>query len=282
MELILGTAGFANPYGTMDKVPSDYDRSLLLSTAIKANITLLDTSPNYGSSHELLAEVNKNRFRVGTKIKTKSFLDLDELVRDLSNLKLQLKIECFEYVLLHDFPKLDFFELNIVSRAFELLKQEGLCRLCGVSIYFETELATILRYPTAIDVVQAPGNFLDQRFIKPQILEAMRNVDICIHYRSVFLQGVLLQKPAVRQKYFSKFSELRIYDELVKNYFDSDYLNFNINFMKQCLKEGSILLGSATGKQMKQVLDCWEDGPANFIFPEMHFNEDLVIPMRWG
>ena len=71
-------------------------------------------------------------------------------------------------------------------------KNKKLINKIGVSVYDVDELEEIID-THQIDIVQLPSNIFDQRFMKSGILARLKSLEVEIHARSTFLQGLLLR-----------------------------------------------------------------------------------------
>ncbi|MGY4468397.1 aryl-alcohol dehydrogenase-like predicted oxidoreductase [Bradyrhizobium sp. LB9.1b] len=77
----------------------------------------------------------------------------------------------------------------------ERLRDEGLYRRIGISAYFaDRPLELARRYRP--DLMQLPFSLLDQRLQQSGQLALLKELDIEIQVRSVFLQGLLFMDPA--------------------------------------------------------------------------------------
>jgi aryl-alcohol dehydrogenase-like predicted oxidoreductase len=58
-----------------------------------------------------------------------------------------------------------------------------------------------------LDVVQCPYNILDKRILTSGWFEKLNNQGIETHIRSIFLQGLLVNKLVYKKKYFKKWQK---------------------------------------------------------------------------
>ena len=78
------------------------------------------------------------------------------------------------------------------------LKDSGMVQKIGISIYNSFDLDDINL--DSIDIVQAPLSIYDQRLLRNDTLSNIYEKGILIHIRSIFLQGLILQKPELWPK----------------------------------------------------------------------------------
>ena len=80
-------------------------------------------------------------------------------------------------------------------------KRDGIIENIGVSIYQSHDLKNI---PLEnIDIVQLPISIFDQRLIENGLIQNLIDKGIIIHARSIFLQGLLLNRE-INTENFSK------------------------------------------------------------------------------
>ena len=106
-----------------------------------------------------------------------------------SHKKLQIKPWC---ILLHD-PK-KYIDDNFKKELFNLKKENKINKI-GVSVYTEKEILEILKIAKP-DIIQLPINILDQKLVHNGLLKKIKNNNIEIHARSIFLRGLLYYKPS--------------------------------------------------------------------------------------
>tara|TARA_B100001113_G_C20720868_1_gene453636 strand:- start:111 stop:599 length:489 start_codon:yes stop_codon:yes gene_type:complete len=127
----------------------------------------------------------------------------------------------------------------------------------GISIYCRSELEKILsRYP--LDLVQIPINIFDQRLLEDGFLRNIKEKGIEIHARSVFLQGLLLQKPKDIKTYFNpinqKLSELRGY----ANSLGISVLELCLKFVLGIKEVDRVVIGFNNSQQLSEVCSALE------------------------
>ena len=77
----------------------------------------------------------------------------------------------------------------------EGLRDRGLVERIGVSIYEASELEGLPL--NRLQLVQLPLSVYDQRLIRDGTVDRLQDLGIAVHVRSVLLQGLLLQSPAI-------------------------------------------------------------------------------------
>lgn len=204
MKIALGCAQFGMKYAVgnlKERVP--YSELInILKIARLSNIEVLDTAIVYGDSEANLGNANVEGFKVVTKIPSicGRYCEIEKRVEEALK---RLKINSLYGLLFHDSK--DFFNFSESIQSIERLKHLGLIDKVGISIYSPDEL-TNFPFLDHLDIVQAPYNIFDRRIETSGLLNQLKNKNIEVHVRSVFLQGLLLLKPSDRPKYFDKWN----------------------------------------------------------------------------
>lgn len=201
-ELCIGSAQFGLPYGITNSsgaVPYNEVASIL-RYALKNSITLIDTAQSYGDAEKVLGESlpNLHNFKLTSKLvpqsdpifTSESTAQWEEAFRKTL---MQLRVDRLHSFLLHDVMDLAKAGSIHLQSWLLSLKERGLVKNVGVSIYEPIELEAIDL--SIVDVVQLPYSIYDQRMYADGTLKMLRNNNIKVQARSVFLQGLLLTEP---------------------------------------------------------------------------------------
>lgn len=193
-RLALGTVQFGLPYGvsnTRGQV-GRAEVAEILDAAGAAGVDLLDTAQAYGESEAALGSCLKTsprKFAVVTKIKDVPAGMVRESLRASSD---RTGVGRFYGVLMHTFDE----HLAHPDRYRALLeaKRAGLAGKTGFSLYHPEQAERLLAGKAEFSLVQVPYSLLDRRF--ERVFPALKAAGAEIHVRSVFLQGLLLMRPA--------------------------------------------------------------------------------------
>jgi aryl-alcohol dehydrogenase-like predicted oxidoreductase len=172
----------------------------VLQAARACGMSTLDTAVAYGESEHRLGELGVREWQVVSKLPglPESCPDIDGWVQAQVRESLaQLRVPHLHAFLLHRPADL----LQPVGRtlwtALEHVRELGLIRKIGISIYAPDELERIMPY-YAVELVQSPFNLFDRRLVQSGWARRLAWRGVEIHVRSVFLQGLLLmpQRPS--------------------------------------------------------------------------------------
>lgn len=204
VKLGLGTAQLGLPYGVTNRrgQPSTADAIRLLAAAARAGVGTLDTAPSYGASEEVIgaALAEGIRFRIITKTPTRGPMaagwpGLDALREGVARSLSRLGLTRLDGLLLHHAADALAPGGEALLQEMLSMKREGVVDRVGVSVYDSAELDALLAMFKP-DIVQLPLSVLDQRLLQSGHLGRLHSLGVEVHVRSVFLQGVLLERPA--------------------------------------------------------------------------------------
>tara|TARA_Y100000768_G_scaffold387080_1_gene377188 strand:+ start:2555 stop:3412 length:858 start_codon:yes stop_codon:yes gene_type:complete len=278
-KLILGSANFSHKYGIIPtKVdPTEIKKILLL--AKKNNINTIDTAESYLNDISFFKN-SKKTFKFITKIKpdynwvSLSYCE-DKLNKHIENLN-NNKIET---LLFHDVKILFTKRGSKIFNNLKILKKKGYFKKIGISIYNVNCLKYLISNYN-LNVVQCPYNILDKRIIFSGWFSRLKKKGIEIHIRSIFLQGLLLNKKILKKSYFNKWKKkiLKWYDHLEKkkisplNYCLNDSLEYDFD---------QIIIGINNSDNLKEILNFKliknRDNMINFKINDLK----LIDPRNW-
>jgi aryl-alcohol dehydrogenase-like predicted oxidoreductase len=210
----LGTAQWGMDYGiSSSSVKTDgTEVSNILSFARKTGIKLIDTASLYGDAESVLGKQEIDHFLLVTKTPrfAKSEIyskDVDRMVIDFNNSLSLLKLDHIYGLLIHHADDLLAPGGELLIDALMSLRDRGLVKKIGVSIY-DPDIIEILSKRIDLDIVQLPLNVFDQRAIHNGGLDLLHELGVEVHARSAFLQGLLLMPLCDVHQYFFKWYDV--------------------------------------------------------------------------
>lgn len=284
-RLALGTAQFGLDYGIANErgqVSTD-QVSEILKAASSVGIDTLDTAITYGDSEQRLGEVGISCWKVVSK--------LPEIPPDAVNVYSwveqsvctsleRLQVGQLYGLLLHRPEALLGSQGDVLYHSLNLMKEQGLVKKIGVSIYRPREL-NFLCDKFSFDLVQSPLNILDRNLEKSGWLHELRNLGAEIHTRSVFLQGLLLMNPSKRPTYFQRWQPLwDRWDQWLTNA-KSTPLQACLSYVSSLPEVSKIVVGVDSLSQLKEILDI---PSGNLEIPDSTIasnDPELIYPFHW-
>lgn len=292
MKLGLGTVQFGLDYGISNKEgkTSLQEVEKILELAQNVKIKILDTAALYGESEIVLGKtlpVN-HQFNVVTKtpIYSKNIISNNDVLylgetfyKSLERMK-QDKIYG---LLIHNADDLLALNGNYLFKKMHHLKEEGLVQKIGVSVYRGSQIEQVLEKYN-IDIIQLPINVLDQRLIESGHLKKLKERNIEIHARSIFLQGLLLMKSNDLDLYFEQ-----IKDKLIKYHESIQKMNLTplqaaIGFVMNIEEVDTVLCGVNNSSQLNEILSALSTSFNNLNALLKDFavnNENILDPSKW-
>jgi hypothetical protein len=283
-RIVLGGAQLGLPYGILNggETLSREEVARILDTAVDRGIDSIDTAIAYGQSESVIGETSQNRFNIISK--------LPPLPVDISNVSewvhsqvqgslSRLKCASLNALLLHRPQDLTGARGAELYAAIRSLMAEKMIRRFGVSIYSPDDLEGIID-TFEIHVVQAPLNVFDRRILG--ITDQLSALNIEMHVRSVFLQGVLIASPHDRPHRFEPWSEhFALFDEWVRSS-GMSAMACCMGFALQQPGIAKLVIGTTSAKSLHEIMNSI---PNSVLEAPTHLQssvEQLIDPRFWN
>jgi aryl-alcohol dehydrogenase-like predicted oxidoreductase len=283
-RIVLGGAQLGLPYGILNggETLSREEVARIFDTAVDHGIDSIDTAIAYGHSESIIGEISQNRFKIISK--------LPPLPVDISNVSewvysqvqgslSRLKCTSLDALLLHRPQDLTGAQGVELYAAIESLMAEKMIHRFGVSIYSPDDLEGIID-TFEIHVVQAPLNVFDRRILG--VTDQLSALNIEVHVRSVFLQGVLIASPQDRPHRFEPWSEhFALFDEWVRSSGVSA-MACCTGFALQQPGIAKLVIGTTSAESLDEIMNSI---PNSVLEVPTHLQssvEQLIDPRFWN
>jgi aryl-alcohol dehydrogenase-like predicted oxidoreductase len=284
-RLVIGTAQFGSPYGISNQrgqVDVSEVKSILELTW-KSGIRTIDTASSYGNSEEVLGLLASAEFQIIGKLKSLPATCesvgtwvCDQLQSSLQN----LKRSSIYALLVHNPADLSGAQGEELFESLLVLKENGIVEKLGISIYSPTELDSLIpRFE--FDIVQTPLNVLDNSIHSSGWLSKLSDMGVSVHARSVFLQGLLLQKSSDRSQTFSKW-------KTILGGYDSWVQSLGVTSLQACLAHvmsyeqvSNIVFGVTSRAELCEIISSLPTDPIRAPANLYSTDVELVNPMNW-
>ena len=208
-KLALGSAQWGLTYGVSNRSgqSSPAEVARILEYARISGINYIDTAYSYGQAESVLGKNDLSFFKITTKIPALNdcqdpLLSLEDWLQlSFSESLLSLNLDSVEGVLVHNCDDLFSCSGSLVIQFLQRLRSLGKCKKIGVSVYNTEEIEGVLSLFTP-DIVQLPFSVFDQRVLGDGTLQRLKDLNVEVHARSVFLQGLLLMQTKDLPIYF--------------------------------------------------------------------------------
>ena len=288
-KIALGTAQFGLPYGIsnthgqVDRIEMDK----IWQVARGANITLLDTAIAYGNSEENIGATESIGFDIVTKLPPLSGAETSVtqwVHSQIENSLAKLKRNSVYGLLLHNPADLLAANGDQLLAALVNLKRDGLIEKFGVSIYAPTELDSLFsRIPNFMpDIVQAPLNVIDQSIASSGWLTRLFEMNVEIHIRSIFLQGLLLQQPNERPVAFGKWSSVFAQFDSWSNAQQMSPLAACLGHVLSYPEVSRVIIGVTSANELSQIIVASSGDHVRAPQSLQVTDVDLIQPMNWN
>ncbi len=278
-KLVIGAAQFGLPYGinnTSNESLSKAQVHDILNCASDFGINEIDLAENYGDVYEKLHNFDLSNFQITTKLSLKN--TSTNLYNYFSKKLDLIKKDSFKSILIHNPEDLYHKDFNKFIKSIEKLRELGITKKVGISIYNADEYYQAKNFFSP-EVVQLPYNFFNRDVIGSIRLEEHQKE---IYIRSIFLQGALLQSKTKKLDKLKKenIKEFKIYDNyLLENSYSP------IQGALSCVLNESgiskIIIGIESKEQLLEIIDVVKEIRQPASFPDVKIKNELIDPRLW-
>ena len=252
-KLALGTVQFGLDYGIFNiggQLALEEARKVL-KLAKEYDIDTLDTASGYGNSEKVLGIIGVNDFQIVTKT-TSLELGVDKVLQSFYQSLTDLNATSVDGLLIHNIDDIKDKKFDTLYKEIDKLKQDKLINKIGFSTYTPDQVDFLLDN-FDFDLIQVPFNVFDTRLIDGGQFQILRNKQIEIHARSVFLQGLLLNFKKLGI-YFSKWTgQFNNYQEIVQDS-ELSLLEYALSFVLNTKEIDVTLVGVSNSSQLTEII----------------------------
>lgn len=285
-RLALGTVQFGQAYGIANvhgQVSREFVKSILFE-ASACGINMLDTAIAYGESEACLGEIGVESFNIVTKLPM--MIDCQDNITDwvreqVQRSILRLGVSQLYGVLLHRPSQLLEDNGAKLFQALLDLRESGLVKKIGFSIYGPKELDSLVPVYRP-DLVQAPLNLMDRRLQHSGWLDRLKQMDIEIHTRSAFLQGLLLMPRSSVPLKFAPWAELFSAWHNWLEFHETDAVQACLAYPMSCPEVDRVVVGVDRLKQFQEIIFASQN-EFNLVAPDLTCDDEgLINPAYWS
>ena len=279
-RLVIGTANFGQKYGLEKIQVNSKEIKKILNYAWKKNIRYIDTANFYGETEKLIGKINDKKFKFISKIKINQKLINNPKLIEYSVIKTlkNLKIKKLYALLIHNPNFLIRDKKKKIIKEINKLQSRGFLEKIGASIYSNNEIRYLLKN-YKMNIIQLPSNIFDRRLKNLGWEKILKKNKIEIHVRSIFLQGLFLNKKKLN--YFKKWKEnFKNFENWTKTKGISR-VQACINYVYSQKKINKIVIGVDKLNKFKEILNI--KIKRRIKHPQFIFKNEnqLINPTKW-
>jgi aryl-alcohol dehydrogenase-like predicted oxidoreductase len=289
MKISLGSAQFGLDYGisNLRGKTTKTEVSKILQFASEGGISMIDTATSYGNSESILGEtITNDDWKIVTK--TPGFagdyineIHVNQLRESFDQSLSSLRKENIYGLLLHSCNDLLKPGGELIFREMERLREIGVVNKIGVSVYNSNQIKLVLD-KFNIDLIQLPINIFDQHIFINGWLEELKNNNIEIHVRSVFLQGLLLMSRNSMHPYFSPIKKrIEILSNSAKD-LSLSRMELALGYVMSINEIDQVVVGVSTLQQLREIIDAASVRVNTSDFLDLSIDDVAFInPSNW-
>lgn len=276
MKIGLGTVQWGLDYGisNIHGIPSDRELKSIVRLASQYGINLFDTAAQYGNAEQRLGKYINKSSRIVSKINSKFDKSLESQIQGSLNF---LNIEQLYAYLFHSSK--DLIDEPSLWNQMQKLKIEGKVKKIGYSLYNPEELEKLFKLKFIPDLIQIPFNIIDRRF--ETYFKKLNELNIEIHVRSIFLQGLLLNFEMMKNSKFSKWN-------LIWNKYKNWLSENDLSPIEACISHAlhfkeisNVIIGVENSTQLMQIINATKKKKIEAPTALISTDEGLINPLSW-
>ena len=277
-EIVLGLANLNNKYG---KLKNNLSNKEFKKIIFKKKKTLVDTAILYKNSSYILRR-NKDKIKIISKLPNLDFR---------KNLSHQIHKYFFNHLKKIGLKKIDTLLLHYPDQLFQKngnqiypiltdLKKKKFVDNIGYSLYEDKNLISMVKNFKP-DVIQFPLNILNTRFTSKKNINFLKQNNIRLQVRSIFLQGILLNLNKINHE----FSFLKKYSKKIEKFSHKNNIGVMdccINFIKNQKYVDQIIIGCNSATQYDAIIKSIKGNKTSY--PKLNLTRKelkQIDPRKW-
>ena len=262
-QITLGTVQLGMNYGIANEGGQpDTEKSFdMLSCALENGINSLDTARVYGNSEDVIGQFFKekavtdlpfitSKLKVGLPADAPSKDVEAKMYESVETSLSTLGIKKLDCLLLHTAGDMTTYG-DTVPKVLENMVKSGYTSRVGVSVYTSDELDIMLQNDL-YEATQIPMSLFDQKLINNGYLRRLKEKNIAVFVRSVFLQGLFFLDPEkITDPLLIQYA--KPYIEKLREYCANENMSiaeFAISYVRDIEGVTSLVLGADTREQV--------------------------------
>lgn len=283
-KLVVGTANFGSNYGIKKSGISERDvLKIVNEVAIRKDI-FIETGENYLGAEELIGNaLDSTKFdNFVIKISPKHFYSKKSFLKSFEGSLKRLRQSSAFAIMLHglgDFPK---ESSKSVKSALETVLTEGLTKRVGLSCYEISEVLYARKLFPEMTIFQIPENIADRRKHNSEELRHLAHSGVTFQVRSIFLQGLLVNKAVNLPLELREVELIRSEIEFLAKRNGLDSSELCLRYAQSLDWASQLVLGFDSYEQFKKNLACIESIGPKISIDVPQASDFLIDPRNWS
>jgi aryl-alcohol dehydrogenase-like predicted oxidoreductase len=283
-KLALGTVQFGLDYGINNSTGqvSEEEVSKIISLAAANGIYFIDTAQGYGQSERVLGKAFRgsgNDFHIISKLSDENLYQVEKSIHYSLEL---LQTDHLYGFLIHNFDS--FVKNPYIYSEILKLRQEGLISKTGFSVYFPEQITYLFEKNIPFDLIQLPYNLFDRRFEK--FFPVLKEKNVEIHVRSIFLQGLFFIKPEKLEIHFNPVKDKIIKLHRLANDTNVSLPSLCLNFAAGNKYIEKLVIGVDNSRNLSENIAALEEFEKflpcqNELNEFVEYNEKIILSFNW-
>ena len=283
-RLILGTANFGSHYGLTKSQIEIFELDLIMSEVIQNSCVLIETSPSYRNSEEIIGRyIREIDFdRLIDKVPPNKYSTKKEIINSVQDSLSRLNQTKATVVMLHGLGHSFSKQARELERACEELLSLKLTSHVGLSCYTEEEILFAKKTLPILTTFQIPENLADGRTKNSRILRSMKDGGDTFQVRSIFLQSLLTRDINEIPDNLKDLLPVRHYMKIEAERLNITEQELCIEYVKQIPWMNDIVIGVETHAQLEFNLKTLFNPKRFKIESGPTANKFSVDPRNWS
>lgn len=250
MNVIIGTVQWGLKYGISNThgITSEQEIASILQLANNYRISYLDTAEQYGISEQKIGKLSYNKFQIISK--GKDFNKSETINIKLKRSLKKLGKETLYGYLFHDADEL-IKKPGLWDEALHQKKIKKIKKI-GFSVYSVQQLENLIDKKFIPDIVQLPYSIFDRRF--EIIFNKLKSLQVEIHVRSIFLQGLYFLNPNSLQKNLIEFKNPLMELIRISNKYSLTIVELALSFVIQKKIIDFYVIGVDNANHLREII----------------------------
>jgi aryl-alcohol dehydrogenase-like predicted oxidoreductase len=290
-RLTIGSANFGLEYGVSNKRKLNKEEALnILGLAHDKGIQGVDTAKTYGDAEKIIGEYferNGKVFKVISKLPKKEYASTKDVENEILGSLRNMNISFIDCMLMHSYETFEAYGRTVVP-VLESLHRDKVLGYYGISAYHPEEVKNIVREIKGNLAIEFPLNLFDQRFLKDNFIQRLKDDGNLLYARSVFLQGLFFLDERMLKGKFEKVRNKvrRIKDMSEEYHIKPEYMALLFVVTNPWID--GVVFGIDSKEHLASNIYCLSEENLNAF--ELLKNqlsdfeicdEDIILPYRW-